>query len=274
MMASWVSASILLAYFAAVQAENSHEDEPAFCAPTRISSIPKFTYDNGAPRKWGTLSEEYEKCGTGQVQSPINVLVNYTNSIENPPKIKGTKSVFKFHAGSNNFHLECATEFGSCGSISVGSNTFSLLQMHAHSPSENKISGRAYPLEMHFVHSDSDGNLAVVGVFFELGNPNPEFQAFLNGARERHYAVIDVEKLTKARSSDICKFDGSLTTPPCSEGVSWIVSLRQVTASLRQIGEYREMVGEKTNNRPIMPLNGRPITCYSGNKGSSVPGLA
>lgn len=245
------------------------------CSKSRAHPDPKFSYDNGAPDNWGTHSQV---CGTGQEQSPINVLVNYANqsTARRAPVIKGYLSVFHYHAASNNFKLDCASKFGHCGSVKLGHKNFSLVQVHAHSPSENHLSGKAYPLEVHFVHVNKNNEVAVVGVFFEIGEANPELERFLEAAHNRHYTVIDVEKLSMAAEADLCTFKGSLTTPPCSENVNWIVSLKTTTASLRQIGEYREMVGETSNNRPLMPPNGRQIVCYSksiGKTSISLPGL-
>lgn len=240
------------------------------CDHTRVSSEAKFSYDNGAAGKWGITSTSNEMCHSGRAQSPINVLVNHSTGAA--PDVSGNLSVFKFVSDTHNFKLKCATNFGRCGNVLIEKKYFSLIQVHAHSPSENFLSGRQFPLEMHFVHASYTGELAVVGVFFQIGEFNPEFERFLDAARNRHYAVIDVEKLSKARGANVCTFPGSLTTPPCSENVNWVVSLTIASASFRQIGEYREMCAEKRNNRPIMPLNGRQVKCYAGTAfNSSLP---
>lgn len=251
-----LSVFLLLFFFPACTALHQQ------CDRSRVSSPAKFSYDNGAAGNWGTTSTKNKICNNGHAQSPINVVVNYSTGAM--PIIAGNLGVFRFQSDTHNFKLNCAEKFGDCGHVSIGGKDFSLLQFHAHSPSENYLSGEQFPLELHFVHASYTGELAVVGVLFRIGEFNREFERFLDSARNRHYAVIDVEKLSKTKGANVCTFLGSLTTPPCSENVSWILSLNIATASLRQIGEYREMCAEKRNNRPLMPLNRRQIKCYAG----------
>ena len=234
---------------------------PSTCSSERTSLTPAFNYD--APQNWGSLKPEYEKCGTGTVQSPINVQVNYTHDHRHAPVIAQNLSVLQYSPTSHNFKLKCATRFGECSQVKYRGKTYTMDSVHFHSPSENHLNGRSYPLEMHMVHK-SGKNLAVVAVLFEVGRTeNKELQHMLDAAHGQHYSVVDLSSLAKASSAETCTFDGSLTTPPCSEGVQWIMSLSVQRATVKQIGEYREMTGEVANNRPLQKLNSRRFKCYS-----------
>ena len=255
--------AVLVLFAICVRAEEGGEVQvvPSTCSPERTSLTPAFNYD--APQDWGSLKLEYEKCGTGTVQSPVNVLVNYTDNHKHAPTIKQKLSVLQYSPTTHNFKLKCATRFGECSQVKYRGKTYTMDSVHFHSPSENHLNGRSYPLEMHMVHK-SGKNLAVVAVLFEIGKTeNKELQHMLDAAGNQHYSVVSLDTLAKASSAETCTFDGSLTTPPCSEGVQWIMSLSVQSASLKQIGEYRELTGEVANNRPLQKLNGRRFTCYS-----------
>ncbi len=235
----------------------------ATCSKSRVHSEPRFSYTGLEPQNWGDQNPEFSKCKTGTTQSPVNIMVNYTKGTTNAPLISQALSVLKYEPTTQNFKFSCASNFGECSHVRLGNKTYSMISMHFHSPSENHLSGRAYPLELHMVHK-SGNDLAVVGIFFEVGETkNAELEHLLIAADKQNYAVVDLSKLSTAHSADTCMFDGSLTTPPCSEGVKWVVSTEVMKASVRQIGEYREMCDEKPNNRPLQNMNGRLMTCYA-----------
>jgi len=128
---------------------------------------------------------------------------------------------------------------------------------------ENHINGKSYPLEAHLVHADSQGNLAVVAVMFEQGKANSllakAWKSMPNHAGDKHQLtnLINVDELLP-KSKDYYRFNGSLTTPPCSEGVRWLVMKNAVSASKEQISEFKHALHEP-NNRPIQALNSRIV---------------
>lgn len=248
------------------------------CGSLRCKSDGAYNYETLSPRgpaHWGSVVKGAEICKTGLRQSPLDIAVQYSSTPNGTraPVVSARRCVLDFHPTQLNFKYSVAAEFGACGSVKLTDGaSFQLVQVHPHSPSEHRIAGRQYPLELHFVHSAKDGRLAVVGVMVGLGEHNRELQTLLDAASGQGAAVVDLKKLITAVDADSCVLAGSLTTPPCAEGVTWIVSLRSIKASLAQIGQYRAMVGEKTNNRPLQPRNGRPVVCFARKK-AVLPGF-
>ena len=210
------------------------------------------------PENWGQLSHSYVMCSAGKNQSPINL----TSMVEGDlPQMtieyygQGTEVVNNGHA------VQVNVVDGS--SIRVKGHGFVLKQFHFHSPSENIIDGRSFPLEAHFVHLDDQGNIAVVAVMFEEGAVNLELEkAWAQmpehaGAKDKLKKAINPVNLLPAER-DYYRFNGSLTTPPCSEGVNWFVMKDVVTASKAQIEKFQKVMGHP-NNRPVQPLNSRVI---------------
>lgn len=186
-------------------------------------------------------------CQTGQSQSPIN--------IENAFFDSGlTDLIFNWEVSHtapfhNGHTIEVPYEKGS--SIVFKNKSFTLKQFHFHSPSEHTLNGKSYPLEVHFVHADEAGKLLVVGVFVEDGKFNSALADTVEGR-----SVIARNLLPT--STTYYNYNGSLTTPPCSEGVTWIVLREAIEASKDQL-EWLPKLNNGANNRPVMPINGREI---------------
>ncbi len=211
-----------------------------------------------APEHWGTLSHEYAMCGMGKNQSPINL----TGMIEGELPALSVNYAAKGTEVINNGHaIQVNAAPGS--SISIDGKTFELKQFHFHSPSENTIDGRSFPLEAHFVHVAANGELAVVALMFEEGAANAELEkAWAQmpaeaGAKAALEKVVDPATLLPA-NHDYYRFNGSLTTPPCSEGVNWFVIKAYASASQEQIEKFTHIM-HHPNNRPVQPLNSRVV---------------
>ncbi len=207
---------------------------------------------------WGELSKKFSTCSSGVNQSPINI----TSTIESDlPALTINYQKSKVEL-VNNGHTIQANIKGD-NTFTNDDGIFDLLQFHFHAPSENTINGKSFPLETHFVHADKDGRLAVIGVMFEEGKENKPLAKLWKKMPEQakgKYALADMlQSLSLMPSSkDYYRFNGSLTTPPCSEGVRWFVLKQPIEASKAQISQFRKVMGGDTN-RPVQPVNARVI---------------
>ena len=216
-----------------------------------------YGVENG-PAVWGQLSPEYALCTEGTHQSPID-LVNPTSAAL--PAIAFNYQPAALHIRNNGHTIEVAFPKGNW--IEVDSTRYELLQFHFHAPSEHTVAGQPFAMEMHLVHQSKDGTLAVIGVLIERGSEHAAFNplwAHLPGTpgAEQHIEQVSVDAgdlLPSARSS--YRYDGSLTTPPCSEGVKWFVLTTPIELSEAQIASFTAIV--HGNNRPVQPLNGRQL---------------
>lgn len=208
-------------------------------------------------KNWTTLSPDYIAC-SGKNQSPINL----TGFIESDlPPIQ-----FNYESGGhevlNNGHT-VQVNYKKGSHIKVEGQVFTLKQFHFHAPSENHINGRSYPLEAHLVHADKNGNLAVVAVMFIQGDANNGLKnawaMMPKHAGDKHTLskTINVNSILP-NNREYYRFNGSLTTPPCSEGVHWLVMKNSATASKQQIEDFMQVLHEP-NNRPLQAVNARTI---------------
>ena len=212
------------------------------------------------PGHWAALSAEYSACA-GKSQSPVDLVQARMIEAELPA------IVFSYQPAPlnvvNNGHT-IQVDYAGTSSIQLDGRTFHLKQFHFHSPSENLIDGKSYAMEAHLVHADDEGNLAVVAVMIESGAANaflgklwPSMPASAGGRTQPAGVQVNVSDLLPA-DRDYYRYDGSLTTPPCSEGVRWLVLKRSVTASEEQVEAFQHLV-HHANNRPVQPLNARVV---------------
>lgn len=231
---------------------------------------------NGPPN-WGTFKPEWATCGTGTMQSPINVPSQVITDLfsKNPTvNLIETELFFEF-TNPVNWELACE-DVGACGTTTFMGTTYNFKNLHFHSPSEHKVNGVQFPLESHMVHESSTGELLVIATFFKFksgddddddnGNSgnNAVFASILaNNAAGNERFDVDVDGLIGNKG--YCMYSGSLTTPPCTEGVTWLLAIQTQAVSKSQVDEYVAGTGsgEFGNNRHIQPLNGRDITCFT-----------
>ena len=210
------------------------------------------------PENWGSLATEYATCKTGKNRSPVNI----TDTIEGDlPSLELDYKTGGKHVINNGHTVQINYVQGS--DMQVGDKTFELKQFHVHAPSENAIDGKLYPMDAHFVHADEDGNLAVIGLMFEIGEANAELEKAWQQMPSEPSGLVELTTAVNALSlmpedHDYYRFNGSLTTPPCSEGVSWFVMKEPVTASREQIEKFSNAMKHPTN-RPVQPINARLI---------------
>jgi carbonic anhydrase len=212
--------------------------------------------ENG-PAKWSSLKPEFGAC-LGRNQSPVDIAATIDAVL--PPL------TFAYRAAAtdvvNNGHT-VQVNYGPGSTVKIDGIAFELKQFHFHSPSENRVSGKAYPLEAHLVHADKDGNLAVVAVFFQEGPANPALGAVwaqmpkAPGQKNAAPPALSAAALLPA-NRDYWRYNGSLTTPPCTEGVRWIVMKHAGTVSKEQVAAFGATLGF-ANNRPVQAVNARPV---------------
>lgn len=217
------------------------------------------------PRFWGKLDPDFSLCEEGKNQSPIDIAKTTPATL---PKLQADFSPAKLqivhheHIADeiNNGHT-IQVNYSEGDTLSIGDTNYELIQFHFHSPSEHTVKGRHYPMEIHFVHKAPSGNLAVVGVFVEQGTHNAAFDPiWANLPKQQgvvsHYehVQVNVDDLLP-HSTKSYRYDGSLTTPPCSEGVKWIVMQSPIQLSAAQIKQFTSLI--KANNRPVQPLHHR-----------------
>jgi carbonic anhydrase len=214
-----------------------------------------WTYEGEAgPENWGELSDEYGVCATGTHQSPIDLStgsdiegdtleLDYGNVDEH---VTDTGHTFQLVADAD-------------AEVDYNGVEYTLLQMHYHDPSEHTVDGEAAPIEFHFVHQDDEGNLLVIGVLATEGGDNAAYDTFVSGteASEDTDGTVNLPDMLP-ESLDHFAYSGSLTTPPCTEGVQWIVLQTPVELSSEQIAQLQEAYPH--NSRPVQPLNDREVT--------------
>lgn len=218
---------------------------------------PHWTYTGyTGPENWGELSPEFETCKTGLNQSPINLKESLKSDLK-PIAINYQNSPLNI---INNGHT-IQINYSSGSTINVDNETYDLLQFHFHNPSEHRLEGNSFPLEIHLVHRNQYGKLAVLGIFIESGKHNNNLDPILtaipnNSGPEKAFpkTVINVKNLLPPVNG-FYRYFGSLTTPPCSERVRWIVFEQAIQADSQQIATLSKVLGG--NNRPIQELNER-----------------
>ena len=218
---------------------------------------PHWTYaGEGGPTDWGALSPEYSACSAGSNQSPINLSAG--------PTVNSTALSFNYQPSSltviNNGHtIQANVPPGN--SIAVDGKTFGLLQFHFHAPSEHTIDESYYPLEMHLVHANTEGNLAVVGVLFADGPADaalaPVWAQLPHTTADQGVAENFNLAAVLPASHQLYRYSGSLTTPPCSEGVRWMVMQTPRRVSAEQVHAFSALVGP--NNRPVQSTGAREV---------------
>ena len=209
------------------------------------------------PENWGELAPEYDMCSKGKNQSPINLVADHHGDL---PKL-----VFDYKKPG--IEVEWNTGHAIQEKINPGNflltdgERFELEQLHFHSPSEHMVDNEIYPMEVHLVHQNEQGDYVVIGLLFEEGARNemidrlPSFRA--ERGEDPYGDPIDYNELVTDRG-EYFLYNGSLTTPPCNEGVQWIVIKKPIIVSPEQIQHYHDLLGFD-NNRPIQPHNSRLI---------------
>lgn len=215
-----------------------------------------WSYEGEAgPEHWGELSPDFKVCELGLEQTPIDLAAG----------LKGDAGSISFDYRPlplrilNNGHTIQVVADPGC-SCTIAGTKYELAQFHFHHPSEHLLDGKAFEMEVHFVHKSAEGALAVVGVFFKAGAHNAALQPIFDqmpaseGPEVKASGQFDPTAFFPA-SQSYFRYAGSLTTPPCSEGLTWTVFREPIEASAAQIRQFAALF--PNNARPIQPKHRR-----------------
>lgn len=209
------------------------------------------------PDRWVNLSPEYFWCGLKN-QSPVDISKTFEGI---NPRIEFLYENVRDYKIINNGHtVEIEPEEEN--RLVFDRERYRLVQFHFHSPSEHTVNHKNYPMEIHFVHKNEKNELLVLAVFVKEGKPNSTMKYIFDRSPNEKGEVSQTKAIEIGRllpeNRDYYFYSGSLTTPPCTEGVRWIILKKPITASKEEIDKFRYIL-KSSNNRPTQPLNGRFI---------------
>ncbi|WP_028403315.1 carbonic anhydrase [Ectobacillus panaciterrae] len=209
------------------------------------------------PAHWGDLDPANSACVNGKEQSPINIEISQAKADEKLEKLEIHYIPTEFSL-VNNGHTVQANPKTTDNSIVVDGKEYKLAQFHFHTPSEHQFNGQNFDMELHLVHKDASGQLAVLGLMIKEGASNLSL--------EKAWAALPKKETTEdvklkepidlmsilPKNQQSFRYNGSLTTPPCSEGVKWIVLEQPIEMSKEQIDTFRKIFPD--NHRPVQSV--------------------
>lgn len=236
-------------------ASSAHE-KSAHEEPAPVAKQTHWSYAGGeGPDHWSKLDPKFAACEEGREQSPIDLKWSKRRGER---KLSFHYAAGPLHLVDNGHTIQVNVPVGSY--VMIDGEKYSLAQFHFHAESEHTFSGKHFPLEAHFVHKNADGKLAVVGVMFEPGARNAGLEAVLLNMPGK----VNQEKRVMAKFNPASllpsvhthyQYSGSLTTPPCSEGVSWTVLNTPMSISEEQLAHFHRAYVH--NNRPLQEWHER-----------------
>ena len=224
-------------------------------------SCPAWSYSGASgPEHWGDLCAEFAACKNGREQAPLNIV---NPQVEGLPAIHFAYRPVPLNLINNGHTIQQNFAPGNHNTITVDGKKYELAQFHFHHPSEEAIDGKHYDMVAHFVHASKDGHYAVIGVLIKEGKSNPLITTLwenLPPEKEKAHKSDAIEvnaiQLIPAKHG-YYMYKGSLTTPPCTEGITFYILDTPVELSKEQIAKFAEYYPD--NARPDQPLNGRTI---------------
>jgi carbonic anhydrase len=218
-----------------------------------------WSYDGAtSPEHWSELEDNFASCKIGEAQSPID-LVEEDAQVGDLNKIETFYKDVKLKITNNGHTIQVDYPKGSYAMFD--GKRYDLVQFHFHTPSEHTFSGNAKPMEIHLVHKSTEGEIAVLGVLLDIKENNKFLAKFWDklpkeGVTKEYDTIINVKDILP-KSKEYYHYSGSLTTPPCSEGVDWNVMKELSYVSKEQVEKFKSFFNH--NARPIQPLKGRVV---------------
>ncbi|XP_058747185.1 carbonic anhydrase Nec1-like [Vicia villosa] len=245
-----------------------------------VENETEFDYIKGSkhgPSHWGELHKEWAACNNGKMQSPIDMSDPRVSIVPNLEILKWNYKPQNATIKNRGHDIQVKWE-GDAGSINVNGTEYFLHQAHWHSPSEHTINGRRYEVELHLVHESTKVNgkseIAVIGILYKIGEPNSiltewskYIKLMLNTEAQISIGVVDPSHIHFG-GRKYYRYIGSLTVPPCTEGVIWIINKKLRFVSVEQVKLLREAVHDhaEKNARPLQLLNRRKIELFDPKK--------
>lgn len=240
--------------------------EPSTAEPT-AAEPPHWTYaGETGPEHWADLSPDWAIARDGKEQSPINIESASAKAASEgaAAEVHYVDTEFKIENNGHTIELVPATKDNY---ITIDGAKYTLAQAHFHAPSEHQIDGKAFDMEIHMVNKDDAGNIAVIGLVIKAGAENAALKEAFDAIATVSAADTESELAGKINlgslipaDSKVFRYSGSLTTPPCSEGVKWSVYQNPIELSQDQIDAFKAVYNG--NARPVQPLNEREVTLY------------
>lgn len=247
---AWKTFGLVMAFYFA--------PAPAISCPQE-SHAPHWSYEGKeGPKHWGSLAPAFTTCETGHNQSPIDIR---HPKAANLPELKIDYKAVPLSIIDNGHTIMVNYAPGS--TLTVGNKTYSLKQFHFHHPSEEHIFGKGFDMVGHLVHADTDGHLAVVAVLFKVGASNPLLETLWKNIPQEKNKTVEVSTVSvnvidlMPSQHGYYAYSGSLTTPPCTEGVNWYILKSTSSLSNEQLATIMKLYPH--DDRPTQKLNHREV---------------
>ncbi|KAI4318824.1 hypothetical protein MLD38_032489 [Melastoma candidum] len=243
----------------------------------QLSDLPYSYVGEKGPASWGKLDPSFSTCASGKIQSPVDIVRD--QAVVNKSLAPLTRECHPSNATlvNNGFVIGVLFEDGRAGGMMLNGKNYALKQLHWHSPSEHTLDSTQYPLELHLVHSAPDGSLAVIAILYDYGQADPFLAKITNQLKElaqdscsadeeSHIplGVISIRQV-KRGTRKYYRYVGSLTSPPCTEQVTWSILGKVRSVGKEQVELLKAPLGAdyKNNSRPVQELEGRKIELYT-----------
>ncbi|WP_307893507.1 carbonic anhydrase [Bacillus swezeyi] len=222
-----------------------------------------WSYEEEAgPEHWGELKQANSACINGSEQSPIHIDVSQVKTDRHLDNIQIQYESAPFTL-VNNGHTIQANARAKSSSIFIEGHQYKLVQFHFHTPSEHQLNGKSYAMELHLVHKDENGKIAVLGVMIQEGKENQQLASIWDVLPKKETVKdislneqVDLQRLLPQEKTAF-HYNGSLTTPPCTEKVKWYIFEQSIEMSKKQIQAFQQIFPD--NHRPVQPLNKRNV---------------
>ncbi|XP_043687788.1 alpha carbonic anhydrase 1, chloroplastic-like [Telopea speciosissima] len=250
---------------------------------TQQHEVVQFSYSGATgPGNWGSLSPDFSACSTGKLQSPVNIVKK--DVVDNHKLPPLTKVYEESNSTLINYGFSIGLQYeNNAGVLIQDGKNYTLKKIDWHSPSEHTINGLRYPLELQKIHVSDDGHISVVAVLYNYGHVDPFLvqlrkeitqltKEVCGEDEEVHIPVVELgSKYLKRKAVKYYRYVGSLTTPPCTENVTWSILSKVRDVSKEQVEALKAPLDGscKNNARPVQPLNGRSIEFYDANSGKN-----